>query len=309
MFRRRPRSPRLDKLQFTPWPDGGVVVGGAVRDALLGRNFNDIDWLVADSERAARKVAQLLDAAVFPIDERRGHWRVSKEGEVRDFAPLDGDLEANLKQRDFTMNAVALNAEGVLIDPLNGAKDIAAKRVRMVSRENLFDDPLRALRAVRLGAELGFKLEPRTQSALQDVAVAQLEGTLNLSAAERISEELNRILLSFNAAQGFEVLNKLRLLDVYLPELSEARTVTQGGFHHLNVLGHSLEALHQLQQIFPEADLALRWATLLHDVGKPPTKTYDESGTYYNFYGHDKLGSDITRTILNAPAPTERAHF
>lgn len=88
------------------------------------------------------------------------------------------------------------------------------------------------------------------------------------------------------------------MLELYLPELALARETEQGGFHHLYVLGHSLEALNQLVQGFPDADLALRWATLLHDVGKPPTKTYDESGQFYHFYGHDKLGAELTQEIL-----------
>ena len=296
--------------QFTPLPAGGFLVGGALRDALLGRPFTDLDWLVSDPEGAAREMARTLSGSVFPLDEARGHWRVvTGESVTRDFIRLEGGLEANLRERDFTVNALAADGEGKLTDPLNGRADLEKRTLRMVSRDNLFADPLRALRGVRLATGLGFGLEPRTSAAIRELAEAQAAGDAPLPAWERVGEELNRLLLGEGAARGLGLLEGLRLLDVYLPELASARGIGQGGFHHLDVLSHSVEALRQLTLGFPDAGLALRWATLLHDVGKPGTKSFDESGRFYHFYGHDKIGGDLTRAILRRlRQPGETVH-
>jgi len=294
--------------QFTPHPKGGYLVGGAVRDTLLGRDTRDLDWLVRDPEGEARAAAEALGGRAFALDVGRGHWRVVAAGTVRDYTPLEGDVEANLRSRDFTVNALAAPLDGTLLDPTGGQRDLEARTLRMVGRENLWSDPLRPLRGVRLAAELEFRLEPDTEVAVREHAAAQRRGDTPLPAWERVGEELNRLLLSARAAQGMKLLHELGLLAVYLPELEAASGVHQGGFHHLDVLDHSLEALHQLVQGFEGADLTLRWATLLHDVGKPQTKMYDESGQYYHFYGHDKRGAELTEALLGrVRAPGERA--
>lgn len=293
---------QVDIAQFTPLPANGVLVGGALRDALLGRAFRDIDWLVPDPERAARAAADALGGSVFPLDVTRGHWRVVSGGEageaVRDYIRLDTDLETNLRGRDFTVNALALSADGILHDPLGGRTDLRRKRLRRASPEAFQNDPLRAVRGVRLATELDFELEGETRAALEACVAKQLGGSLAVPAWERVRDELDKLIVSPRAGYGFQMLHEVGLLELYLPELAKADGVTQGGFHHLDVLGHSLEALNQLEQGFPDAGIALRWATLLHDIGKPDTKTYDETGAYYHFYGHDKLGADLTSNIL-----------
>ena len=193
----------VDMSQFTPLPTGGFLVGGALRDALLDRSFADLDWLVADPEGTAREVAYTLSGSVFPLDEARGHWRVvAGEGVTRDFIRLEGALEANLLERDFTVNAMAVDTEGRFIDPLGGRADLEKRVLRMVSRDNLWADPLRALRGVRLAAGLGFGLEPRTSAAIRELAEAQTSGDAPLPAGERVGEELNRLLLGEGAAHG-----------------------------------------------------------------------------------------------------------
>ncbi len=302
----RPHTPQIDMRQFTPHPGAGYLVGGAVRDTLLGRPTRDLDWVVPEPGLEAERVAESLGARAFVLDDTRDHWRVVADGETRDYAPL-GDLESNLRARDYTVNAVAADLTGSLTDPTGGLHDLRAKRLRMVSAENLRADPLRGLRGVRLAATLGFTLEGNTETAIKTHAAELGTGKTPLPAPERVNDELSQLLLSDNAGPGMRLLHRVGLLPIYLPELAEADGVTQGGFHHLDVLGHSLEALHQLVRGFPDADLTLRWATLLHDVGKPATKTYDESGRYYHFYGHDKLGADLTQTLLGRlRAPRER---
>ncbi len=296
MWFRRPS--KIDISQFTPIPADGYLIGGAVRDLLLGREVSDIDWLVADAEAEARATADLLGAAVFPLDENRGHWRVVLSEVTRDYIALQTELEPNLAERDFTINAMAISSRGELIDPMAGHKDLQQKTLRMVSEDNLRSDPLRLLRAVRIACQIEFRIEPQTEQTIREVARDQLENRIGIPAWERVRQELDKIMLTERAGQGFQALAELGLLQVYLPELAAAKDVQQGGFHHLDVLGHSLEALQQLVQGFADADLALRWATLLHDVAKPETKTYDGSRRYYHFYGHDKRGAELTRHIL-----------
>lgn len=284
---------------FAPWPEGGYLVGGAVRDALLDRPLADLDWLVPQPERAASLAAGLADGAHFALDERRGHWRVVTSSTIRDYIRLDGTLDANLQQRDFTVNSLALAASGEIVDPTGGLGDLRAGVLRMNGAEQLRADPLRLLRGVRLASELGLELEPATRQAIEELAGLHRSGELPLPAWERSRSELDRILLSERAAQGVKLLDDLGLLDAYLPELAAGRGVDQGGFHHLDVLGHQIDALAQLLHHFPEADLTLRWATLLHDVGKPGTGEPDEETPgRIRFHGHDRTGSELARSMM-----------
>ncbi len=291
----------LDMGQFTPHPSTGYLVGGAVRDTLLKRPVRDMDWLVEYPRLEAQHAATELKARAFCLDEQRDHWRVVAEGMTCDYTPLEDSersLETNLRARDYTVNALAADLGGRITDPTEGRADLRAKQLRMISEANLQADPVRSLRGVRLAATLEFGLEADTRAAIQQHAALLENAEASLPAWERISDELTQLLLSENAAPGFDLLHQVGLLQVYLPELADADGVTQGGFHHLDVLGHSLEALNQLIQGFPDADLTLRWATLLHDAGKPATKTYEEGSSHYHFYGHDKLGAELTKAIL-----------
>ena len=310
----------IDIAQFTPQPSAGYLVGGAVRDTLLSRPVRDYDWLVEKPRLEAERAAAELGGRAFCLDERRDHWRVVTGELTRDYTPLGeleqgdlekGDLEKNLRARDYTVNAIAAGPNGNLTDPTGGLADLKAKRLRMVSEANLQADPVRGLRGVRLAATLAFNLDAATEAASKRHAALLESGETPLPAWERVGDELTQLLLSDNAAPGFGLLHRVGLLQVYLPELAAEDGVTQGGFHHLDVLGHSLEALQQLVQGFPDAGLTLRWATLLHDVGKPETKAFEPDGRHYHFYGHDKLGAELTRGILGRlrvpTAVTERA--
>jgi poly(A) polymerase len=304
---RRPKAPpKLEPSAFAPRPAGGILVGGALRDALLARAFTDLDWLVADPKQAAERAAFELQGSAFALDEARGHWRVVSSAKVRDYIRLNGSLETNLLSRDYTVNALAMLEDGTLVDPTGGLDDLTARRIRMVSRNNLASDPLRPLRGVRLAVQLGFALDEPTAEAIREHARAQREGLEPLPAWERIGDELNRLVRLAQAGYGMRLLAQLGFLDVYLPELAQTHGVQQGGYHHLDVLEHSLEALQQLVTLFPEADLSLRWATLLHDLGKPECKHFDEKGQYYHFHGHAQLGSELaTRALRRLRQPSE----
>ncbi|MEF2280361.1 HD domain-containing protein [Deinococcus sp. YIM 134068] len=291
MFRRRPPLP--------PFPPGALLVGGAARDWLRGVAPKDFDWATPDPEGAARALAGEVGGSAFPLDEERGYWRVhAPDGVQHDLVPLPDDVTDDLRRRDFTVNALALTAAGQVIDPTGGRADLRARRLRMVSAANLWDDPLRAWRAVRFEVTLGFRLEAGTGAAVREVAAELAAGQLPMPAPERTRDEMHALLGHPDAARGVLRLEALGLLALTLPELREGSGVTQGGFHHLDVFGHGVEALHQLLARFPDASLPLRWATLLHDVGKPRAQGVNPRSGRTTFYDHDKLGAALTGQIL-----------
>jgi tRNA nucleotidyltransferase/poly(A) polymerase len=180
------------------------VVGGAVRDELLGRPLVDLDVAIADPERAARRFARASGGAPFPLSDRHGAWRVALDGgRTVDFTPLAGPLEDDLATRDFTINAIAVPlAGGEPVDPYEGRADLATRTLRAVSDSIFADDPLRLLRAVRLEDELGFRLDPSTEVLLRANA-----GRVGEPSGERIVGELERL-----SSDGFRRLDELGLL-------------------------------------------------------------------------------------------------
>jgi poly(A) polymerase len=285
---------------FAPVPADGFLVGGAVRDTLLGVEPTDLDWLVGDAEGEAREAARIVGGHAFELDDERGHWRVlgGSAGERSvDFIPLWAPLESDLRSRDFTVNALAADRDGRVVDVQEGLRDLDRKTLRMTSEGALRSDPLRLLRAARLSVRLGFAIEPATRAAIRRGAADLERGELALPAWERIRDELDALLLGRAPGRALALLDDLGLLAPVLPELAAARGVEQPGFHHLDVLDHSLEAVQRLATIFPDADIALRWATLLHDIGKPETRELGENGRI-RFHGHDRRGSELARSAM-----------
>ena len=305
------------------------LVGGAVRDGLLGRSTEDHDVVAAgDVEAHARTIARALDAAAFPLSEAFGAWRVTRAGAYWrvDLTPLRGSIEADLARRDFTVNAMARPlAGGDRLDPHGGGDDLAARRLRMVSRAALADDPLRTLRAARLACELELEIEPETAAAVRDQA-AGVAGV----APERVFAELRRIVAAPGVVAGVKLLASLSLTPVVLPELAALRGVGQSDYHHLDVYDHTVAVLgevvalqHDPAAAFPDragevtallaeplADEltrgeALRFGALLHDVAKPRTRSHTEGGRV-TFLGHDEVGADLARSMLERLRASER---
>jgi poly(A) polymerase-like protein len=196
----------LDAVAQALGPVEAWVVGGAVRDELLGRSAYDLDVSCRDPEQAARALRAGAGEVVFPLNERFGAWRVVLDSNTTvDFSPLRGDsIEADLAERDFTANAVALPvAEGDYVDPFGGRADIERRVLRLVSDRAYDDDPLRLLRGVRLEGGLGFRLDP----AAEELARAKA-GLVTAAAGERILEELRRL-----SPEGIERLGELGLLE------------------------------------------------------------------------------------------------
>jgi tRNA nucleotidyltransferase/poly(A) polymerase len=234
------------------------VVGGAVRDELLGRPVVDIDVATHDPEVAARIFAGLVKSALFPLSERHGAWRVAfRDGRTFDFTPLRGSIEDDLRTRDFTINAIAVPAAGgERIDPLGGFADLQARRLRAVSPTVFADDPLRLLRAVRLEDELGFALEEETEALVRERA-----GQVGEPAGERILGELDRL-----TPEGFrraEELGLLAPLGGSLERLERSDLVDSPGFLLVAVFGENLLRL-------PVSNELRRFARTLLRAERPP---------------------------------------
>jgi hypothetical protein len=233
------------------------VVGGAVRDELLGRPVVDVDVATPDPEVAARIYAGLTKAALFPLSERHGAWRVAfPDGTTVDFTPLRGTLEDDLRSRDFTINAIAVPvAGGERIDPLGGVQDLDAQRLRAVSESIFADDPLRLLRAVRLEDELSFELESRAEELAREQA-----GLVSSPAGERILGELERL-----SPEGFRRAEQLGLLGPLggsLERLDEVDLVDSPGFLLVVVFGENLRRL-------PISNELARFARVLLGATRP----------------------------------------
>ncbi|MGH3021101.1 MAG: hypothetical protein ACRDNR_13245 [Gaiellaceae bacterium] len=235
------------------------VVGGAVRDELLGREIVDTDVACSSPELAARLYSRLAGGAVFPLSERHGAWRVAfRTGTTVDFTPLHGEtIEHDLATRDFTVNAMARPLEGgALVDPLGGEPDLEARRLRAVSPVIFENDPLRLLRAVRLEDELGFRLDGETEKLLRAAA-----GLAADAAGERTLGELERL-----SPEGFRRAGELGLLEPLggsLARLDEVDVVDTPGFLLVVVFGEGLRR-------FPISNDLRRLARTLLAAGRPP---------------------------------------
>lgn len=294
------------------------LVGGTVRDALRGGTeaVADVDLALAgDAPAFGRELADAIGGAYVPLAEERGTVRVvAPDRTCFDITAFGGSIEADLRRRDFTINALAfgpLQGEPALIDPTGGRADLSAGVVRAVSARALADDPLRALRAFRFAAALGFAIEPATLTLVRDRAPATAS-----AAPERIARELFLLLAAPRAAGCVRVADAVGVLPAVLPETLPMRGVTQNEYHHLDVWAHSLETVATLERVL--ADLPaiagahtgrvevflgeepvegrprvalLKLAALLHDVGKPPARAEDEGRV--TFYTHARLGARI----------------
>lgn len=227
------------------------LVGGAVRDLLLGRPVHDWDFAVERGAlRLARAVADTLGGAYFTLDAQRGAGRViaaAPDGTRHelDFAALRGaDLEADLCARDFTVNALALDEMGQMIDPTGGEADLAAGRVRATSEHAFRDDAVRLLRAVRMEAELGFRIEPQTAAwARRDAPL------LAHPSAERVRDEFVRLLAAQGAASYLLRCDEFGLLVHVVPELESLKRVTQSPPHRFDVWRHTLVTVDTLEEV------------------------------------------------------------
>ena len=302
------------------------LVGGAVRDAILGRVSNDLDFVVpADGIKTAFKIGDFLRVPAFVLDEERDVGRVvlRKQGIYLDIATFRaGTLEQDLFDRDFTMNAIALPALATttaeLIDPLNGGEDLKNGRLRLAGDQAFINDPVRILRGVRMALKYDIKPEPETADAMKNAV-----NLLDQVSIERVRDELLNI-LNTDGAGGIQMLFEYQLLEVVLPKIQDLSGIQQSEPHFEPVFEHTISVLRWLkkllnqtieidrlapviEQLRPHLErsvtgnlqgLDLLWlGALYHDVGKAETQTAeinDDGSTRYRFFGHDKVGSKIT---------------
>lgn len=309
------------------------VVGGTLRDLLLGRPLKDVDLAAAgDAKAVARVLHAALGGDIFSLSERFGTWRVQPVGRGWgvDVTLLRGEtIEQDLALRDFSVNAMALSLVGaqpsVPIDPHGGIADLATKTMRVLGERAYRDDALRPLRLVRLATSLGFAPDAATAAATRKYAAA-----VTSAAPERIFAELRLLLRTPAAVSGVELLRELGLLAAVLPELAGLKGVEQSVYHHLDAYDHTLSVLanlidleHDLAPVFgehaaplaaalavPLADEltrgeALRWGALLHDIAKRETRKVHDGG-HIGFPNHDVRGAEITRAICKRLMLSER---
>jgi poly(A) polymerase len=307
------------------------LVGGAVRDALLGRATADLDLVVDDDvAAAARALGRASRGAVFELSGAFGAWRVmapDRSWQI-DLSPLrGGSLQADLALRDFTINAIAEPlAGGERVDPHGGAQDLAARRLRAVGPGAFTQDPLRVVRLVRLAAELGLEVDPATAA----LARAGAAGSASV-AQERVFAELKRIVGGDGVVGSLVLMDDLGVTAAILPELAALHGVEQNRYHHADVHAHTIEVLEHAvalqadpaavfgdasadavravlaEPLADEVDrgFGLRLGALLHDVAKPATLGRRDDGTP-TFVGHDSAGAEMSRQILTRLRASEK---
>lgn len=303
------------------------IVGGYLRDILLKRQKDnpDIDFaLQKNAILFGRALSRKLKAGFVVLDKEHGCCRIVKrvDGEVctLDFADFRGkDIEADLLHRDFTINALALELENIfkspditksLIDPYGASNDLKSKLIKAVNPRSLDEDPLRVLRAFSLSAIFGFKISPQTLRLIKSK-----KAKLHDVSFERIRDELFKILGCADSYKYIVQMDELKVLKFIIPEIEVMRGVSQGPYHHLDVLRHSLESVRQFELLDQEVKRSkdiqnyldevlsadrkrrslIKLGLLLHDVGKPKAKR--RQGGKTKFHGHERIGLHITREV------------
>lgn len=311
----------------TAFADAGfdlAVVGGPVRDALLGRATHDLDFTTNARPDDILRIVKPISTTQWDIGREFGTIGAkvpspdgpSEQVEITTYRAdaYDGvtrkpvvsfgdDIDGDLVRRDFTVNAMAfLVPQQKLVDPTGGVEDLLAGVLRTPTAPEVSfgDDPLRMLRAARFSAQLGFDIQPGTFEAM-----AALRSTLSIVSPERIQAELIRLLQSDDPARGIRVLVDTGLIDEFLPEVSALKLEIDEHHHHKDVYEHSLTALEQAIALErarhpgEPADAVLRLAVLLHDIGKPRTRKLEPGGVV-SFHHHDVVGSRLARKRMQA---------
>jgi poly(A) polymerase len=294
------------------------LVGGSVRDALLGRLGTDLDFTTDARPEQMQRLLRPWAEALWDTGIEFGTVGVGKAGDRLEITTFRADtydqvsrnpqvrfgdnLDDDLVRRDFTVNAMAIRitADGPaeFHDPLGG---LAALRARVLDTPaapevSFGDDPLRMLRAARFVSQLGFTIAPRVTKAMSEMA-----GQLERITAERVSAELDKLLLGSDPGAGIDLMVESGIGDVVVPEIGAMRMAIDEHHQHKDVYQHSLTVLRQAIALEDEGapDLALRWAALLHDIGKPSTRRHEPDGGV-SFHHHEVVGAKMARKRMRA---------
>ncbi len=293
-----------------------ALVGGPVRDALLGRNGNDLDFTTDARPEESMKILKGWTDATWDTGIAYGTV-AGKKGDVtaeittfrkdsyseksrKPEVEYGDSLEGDLRRRDFTVNAMALeicDSENIFVDPFGGLQDLVAKQIRTpISAEELFsEDPLRMMRAARFAAQLGFTVDNEVIKA-----ITAMKERLTIVSAERIREEFVKTLMSADPRRGLILMVETGLCEYFLPELPMLRLEIDEHHRHKDVYEHSLIVLEQaieMETRLGGPNLTIRLAALLHDIGKPKTRALIEGGGV-SFHHHEVVGSKMTKKRL-----------
>lgn len=293
-----------------------ALVGGPVRDAILGRLGNDLDFTTNALPQESKKILHVWAESVWDtgiafgtIAGKLGNTTVevttfrsehydadSRKPEVKYGTDILGDLS----RRDFTVNSMALELTGVepkFIDPFNGLSDLAKKILRTPGRpsDSFNDDPLRMMRAARFASQLDFEIEPAVTVSMKDLA-----HRIAIVSAERVRDEFTKILMSPNPRTGITILVDTGIADIVIPEIPKLRLEIDEHHHHKDVYEHSITVLEQAikqEDRLSGPNLIIRLAALLHDIGKPKTRSFIEGGGV-SFHHHEVVGARMTKKRL-----------
>jgi len=293
---------------------GAYIIGGSIRDLLLDRIPTDYDIAVTGSpKKSAEEIAKNISGRVVEMGKPgQMIFRVISNDNIIDIKSLNGSfIEDNLKKRDFTINAMAYDlSSGEIIDCLGGLEDLADKKVRMVSEDVFKKDPIRLIRAYRIAACLNFRIESQTASVIS--AYASL---IQNSAGERLWGEIFKLLGTSKSYLYLSQMDDAGLLTAIFPDLDRLKECRQNNHHTYDVFEHTMKAYSHLEtilndpaKILPDTSVQIRqyldeekavllkYAILLHDIGKPRAKTIDSRGKIH-FYGHPRKGADLAQKI------------
>ncbi|MBO0652370.1 CCA tRNA nucleotidyltransferase [Streptomyces triculaminicus] len=289
-----------------------ALVGGSVRDALLGRLGNDLDFTTDARPEDVLKIVRPWADAVWEVGIAFGtvgcrksdfeievttyrseaYDRTSRKPEVS----YGDSIEEDLVRRDFTVNAMAVALpEKEFIDPHNGLEDLAARVLRTpgTPEESFSDDPLRMMRAARFAAQLDFTVAPEVITAM-----TEMSDRLEIVSAERVRDELNKLILSSHPREGLKLLVDTGLARLVMPELPALRLERDEHHRHKDVYEHTLTVLEQAMDLEENGpDLVLRLAALLHDIGKPRTRRFEKDGRV-SFHHHEVVGAKMTKARM-----------
>ena len=290
------------------------LIGGFVRDVILNRSSKDIDIVTLGSGiELANRISKRLNnlpvrvfknfgTAMIMVNDLELQFVGARKESYRENSrnPIveNGTIEDDQNRRDFTINALSLGLshhyKGKLIDPFNGIDDINRKIIQTPLDPDITftDDPLRMVRAIRFASQLNFKIEDKTLNSIQKNA-----GRIKIVAQERITEELNKIILSDNPSIGFKLLDKTTILPLIFSEFQELKGIEIiDGKSHKDNFYHTLNVLDNILP-FSKGNLWLRWAVLLHDIAKPKTKRYNKKQGW-TFHGHEDKGAKMVPSIF-----------
>ena len=293
------------------------LVGGCVRDCLLGKNSLDRDLIVTDIDAAdfAEQVADFFDGKFIPLDVENHIYRVVLPDKINYFDitnPIENSLEKDIMRRDLTINSIALNLKtNEFVDYVNGLDDLKNKILRCIKKENITDDYLRILRVFRFYSLLGFEIEQNTLSWIKENSKNVLD-----PATERIHYELMKLFSGKYAHDALIKMDEVGILAEIFPFVNELKQVPKNSHHHLDLFHHSIETTKQVGEIYKNSrqeikehldnvDFGgfpriafLKLSAFMHDIGKFSTWTIEEETNRHRFIMHDEVGAKLAKTYL-----------